>query len=127
MTRPALTPPTASPASSARTIATGSAPPRPSVCEATITVVRPITAPIERSMPPTSSTSVWPIAVMPIRPAWNRISRRLSVPKTPGAVTAASTTTAAEPGERGGARAEALEAGGLHGGHPAQNSFASSR
>ena len=96
-TRPALTAPTARPASSARMIATGSAPARPSVCEATITVVRPITAPIDRSMPPTSSTSVWPTAVMPIRPASKRIRRRLSVPNTPGAVAAASTTTAASP------------------------------
>ncbi len=78
-------------------------------------------------MPPTSSTSVWPIAVMPISPAWKRISRRLSVPNTPGAVIAASTTTAPRPASGRRARAEALQAGGLDGGHPAQNSFASSR
>ena len=69
--------PTASPASTASAIAPGSAEPRPSVCVATMTVVSPITAPIERSMPPVSSTIVWPTAVTPISPARNRISVRL--------------------------------------------------
>ena len=68
VTRIALAIPTPMPRANASRIASASLPSLPPLTTAMTTMVRPLTAPTDRSMPPTRSVNVWPSAATPMKP-----------------------------------------------------------
>ncbi len=66
----------------------------PLICAEEVTLARFMTGPIERSRPPESSTTVWPIAAIPSCAFWPRIVRIRCGSQPPGVATAKAISSA---------------------------------